>query len=247
MEHSINKINGLGQLTATGATADPGAQRARTTEEVCPSGNLLPFCKRKSRMRTLTDSPDNSRWEIGHQTVPARGWRGLPAPSGAQGKLGVTTCPPGPSFFFQKRGLCPKIAGGQLKASVLELADWKEAAGDLSSLLTCLSSEARPSWEPWSRQARLGDTGQLSSFSAGEKKSTPHHLRLPACSCPATSQPFLDVTPLDTHTHTLTHTQSPRPPHTLSGYRPSITAMPARAVAGGSSFGLAHIRKRSEA
>lgn len=173
MEHSINKINGLGQLTATGATADPGAQRARTTEEVCPSGNLLPFCKRKSRMRTLTDSPDNSRWEIGHQTVPARGWRGLPAPSGGQGKLGVTTCPPGPSFFFQKGGLCPKIAGGQLKASVLELADWKEAAGDLSSLLTCLSSEARPSWEPWSRQARLGDTGQLSSFSAGEKKAPP--------------------------------------------------------------------------
>lgn len=41
LEHIVNKINGLGQLTATVATADPRAQCARTTEEVCQSGNLF--------------------------------------------------------------------------------------------------------------------------------------------------------------------------------------------------------------
>lgn len=41
MEHGTNKINGLGQLTATEATADPRAPRAPATQEVCQSGNLF--------------------------------------------------------------------------------------------------------------------------------------------------------------------------------------------------------------
>lgn len=41
MEHGINKINGLGQLTATVAAADPQGLCAPTIEEACQSGHLF--------------------------------------------------------------------------------------------------------------------------------------------------------------------------------------------------------------
>lgn len=240
MEHSINKINGLGQLTATVAAADPQAQCARTTEEVCQSGNLFRSWRWRSRMCV------HARTQTRRQSLLGNRPSGSPCtvlawPLSPQWRRGEARCsrrPPVLKDHRQKEGLCLQAVGGRLKASLLELDDivrepLLEGGGWGPFRSSHLVLRGPAILGQWSRPARRGQrylgTQEVLAPSQLQKQLS---WQLATRSCPPLS-PLLS----------LTH-ESPRLTHTLSGHRPSITAMPSRAVAGGSSFLSARLRKQ---